>query len=442
MLEVNTKEIEIKEKTGTWSQSRKLLIDCESNHSYGYSMKLSKNLKKIYKVMAWLEEKNKIVNHKIEKNIKIFVPKELDDYIIIIASEIPLAKEAKYEKEDFEIKYDDTVIFQHNRQPKIDSKVSEMIILNCLSKNEFYDDKKIKYVSLAEDYKSADMSVEEIVKRNPCLEEIFRDVLHFKNIIRTEEKEFKNYKISTRNSKIINDVQEHVDFLLSEIVEKAKIDMLNLMKICSMFEWQKLAIKLYNKFCSDDSSDFKEDPFLNKLFVEHEKTVKCINDFKKRFIKYLRQNYYDINNLNILKFHKSIYGETGENGVNRPIFGNFPQLKKILFNPKISELKKIPEYLEAIKGPTICFHDIQGFNVSAIKIKIKNGMFFCKLVFDFYDHFGLDSRDIDKFGNKNLVGKGFQAWYILQHLNEYNTGCKAFVSHAIYEENLELKIEE
>ena len=93
------------------------------------------------------------------------------------------------------------------------------------------------------------------------------------------------------------------------------------------------------------------------------------------------------------------------------------------------------------KGPMICFHDTQGFNVDAKEIKIKNGVFSCKLVFDFYDHFGLDSEDIKKFGYSPLVDRGFQAWYILQHLNECETGCKAFVDHAKHEEWVEIKIE-
>ena len=121
---------------------------------------------------------------------------------------------------------------------------------------------------------------------------------------------------------------------------------------------------------------------------------------------------------------------------------DFPKLKKSISKENLSELKKIPECLEAIKGPAICFHDIQGFNVSAKEIQIKNSRFSCKLIFNFYDHFGLDSRDIDKFGDNSLVGKGFQAWYILQHLYEYKTGCKAFVTHATHEEPVEVEIEE
>ena len=50
---------------------------------------------------------------------------------------------------------------------------------------------------------------------------------------------------------------------------------------------------------------------------------------------------------------------------------------------KLSELKKLPEFKEALKGHMICFHDTQGFNVDAKEIK--NGKFSCKLVFDSYE---------------------------------------------------------
>ena len=55
--------------------------------------------------------------------------------------------------------------------------------------------------------------------------------------------------------------------------------MLNLMKTCSILEdeWRELAIKLYNRFCSNNSSDFKDDALLKKLFTEHKETQNCIN---------------------------------------------------------------------------------------------------------------------------------------------------------------------
>lgn len=404
MLEVNTKEIEIKEKTGTWSQSRKLLIDCESNHSYGYSMKLSKNLKNIYKVMAWLEEKNKIVNHKIEKNIKIFVPKELDDYIIIIASEIPLAKEAKYEKEDFEIKYDDTVIFQHKCRP---------------GKNRGNEN------ITSEDMISRDLTSEEIVKKNPMLYSFFNELNHFKNLRESHVQELLQNGLSPNENTSFQEIENRIEYLKHSIIKNAKESTEWLIKTCTIddHEWQTLAFKLYKRFCKNDNSDYKDDKLLNKLFTEHSKTQECIKKFRERFEIYLKKYKYDIVMFNIDDFSNSIYGKylPKEKGVKRPMFGNY--------------------FTDSITGPMLCFHDTQGFDVVAKNIKIKNEKFFCDLVFDFYDHFGLDSQDLVSFDWIPSVRIGFQGWYILQHFKDCETGCKAFVNHANFSEKVEVQIE-
>lgn len=424
MVEVNTNEIEIKVKTGTWSQSRKLLIDCESNHSYGYAMKFSKNLKNIYKIMTWLEEKNKIVNHTIEKNSKIFVPKEFDDYIIIIASEIPLSKESKYEKDDFEIRYKNTLIFKHKYLPG-------------KSRQDQTKD--------SEDMQSSDMDGVEIVEKNPMLHSFFKDLNHSVSLRDSVAKQLVSKGLSTNTSVYFQEIQRRIETLNNSIVDDSKQEMEWLIKTCSQnSEWRKLAIKLYNRFCSNNSSDLKNDKLINKLFSEHEKTKTCIKEFKIRFEKYLKKYNYDIVSFLREDFQDSIFGEytyKGEKGVRRPIFGDFPSYTKVFTKLKLSELLKIPEYEDALKGPTLCFHDIQGFTVNAEEIKIKNGVFSCKLIFDFYDHFGLDSGDLISFDNTPLR-TGFQGWYILQHYNGSDTECKPFVDHACCEESLEIKIEE
>ena len=426
MAEINEVDILTKEEIGSWLFSKQLLEECDKQYKIKDEEKLSKNNLNIYKVLQWLELNNKIENHKIKKSIWISVPREYNDFLIVIGKDYFLKEDGKHNREDFEIRFNDTPIFQHNRQPRLNPDVSETLVLDCMTKGLLYDEKKISSAPLAEDFKSEDMGIEEMVEKHPCLEDRFHEVLHFKNVIKKE--------YAKGNTKNVTEVQEHIDFLLSHIVEEAKIDMLNLMKTCSIGEWQKLAIKLYDKFCTGNSSDLKDDALLNKLFTEHKETQNCINGFTEKFKEYIKNYYYDIGSFNIPKFHEAIYDK--KTGVNRPKLGDYPRgISK-------SDLKKLKE-LEFLKGPTICFHDTQGFNVNARDIKIKNGVFSCELVFDFYDHFGLDSKDVEKFRYTPVLelDKGFQAWYILQHLSECNTGCKAFVNHATYEKKLELKIE-
>lgn len=60
--------------------------------------------------------------------------------------------------------------------------------------------------------------------------------------------------------------------------------------------------------------------------------------------------------------------------------------------------------------------------------KNKKGVFSCELVFDFYDHFGLDSGDLISFDNTPLR-TGFQGWYILQHFNGSDTVLELVILH-------------
>ena len=110
--------------------------------------------------------------------------------------------------------------------------------------------------------------------------------------------------------------------------------------------------------------------------------------------------------------------------------------------PAISILNKIKEEMNdaeyLVIACTAYDKEIDGLYKN---IKIKNEKFFCDLVFDFYDHFGLDSQDLVSFDWIPSVRIGFQGWYILQHFKDCETGCKAFVNHANFSEKMEVQIE-
>ena len=418
---INTTTVVIKRKIGSWKYAKDLLEDWGEKSSEKYAKSISKKTTCRYLMFKWLEENNRIENHTLKENTSVCIPKDSADFEKIVSTTAPLVNiSSKTIAMPHPIEFDDCVIFQHRQYPGKDKE----------NKNE-----------PAEDIISGDMNAEEIVKKNPMLFSFFKDLLHFKNL----REELVSKGLPTEDYVRFQQIQTRIDALLESIVESSKQEMEALMKMCSVKDWEKLAMKLYKKFCSNDSSDYEDDPLLNRLFVGHKKTQTCITEFKERFEKYIKKYDYDIVSFNIEDFHKSIYGEytkKGEEGVHRPKFGDLPNVKELIPKMKLSELKKLPEFKDALKGPLICFHDTQGFNVDAKEIKIKNGTFSCKLVFDFYDHFGLDSEDIKKFGESIFVGTGFQGWYILQHFNECETGCKAFVDHAKHEEWVEIKIEE
>ena len=249
MSEINKKQIEIKEKTGTRYQSKKLLIDCESQYEYLYNIGFSKNESNIYKLMRWLEENNQINNHTIEANSKIYIPEDREDYIKIISKDAPLAKGAKYTREEFEIKYDDTVIFQHKYRP-----------------GKKRNDKN----QTSEDMTYADQNSEEIVKNNPSLYTFFSELNHFKSLRESRAQELLHNGISPNTSVEFQEIENRIDSLNNSIIKDAKEAMEWLINFCTKddSDWETLAFKLYNRFCKNDNTDYKNDSLLNKLFTE------------------------------------------------------------------------------------------------------------------------------------------------------------------------------
>ena len=240
MSEINKKQIEIKEKTGTRYQSKKLLIDCESQYEYLYNIGFSKNESNIYKLMRWLEENNQINNHTIEANSKIYIPEDREDYIKIISKDAPLAKGAKYTREEFEIKYDDTVIFQHKYRP-----------------GKKRNDKN----QTSEDMTYADQNSEEIVKNNPSLYTFFSELNHFKSLRESRAQELLHNGISPNTSVEFQEIENRIDSLNNSIIKDAKEAMEWLINFCTKddSDWETLAFKLYNRFCKNDNTDYKND---------------------------------------------------------------------------------------------------------------------------------------------------------------------------------------
>jgi len=49
-------------------------------------------------------------------------------------------------------------------------------------------------------------------------------------------------------------------------------------------------------------------------------------------------------------------------------------------------------------------------------VLINDNTFNCKLRIEIYDHYGLDTADVEKIYG---FGAGFRAWYVLQHVRGY-----------------------
>ena len=79
---------------------------------------------------------------------------------------------------------------------------------------------------------------------------------------------------------------------------------------------------------------------------------------------------------------------------------------------------------DTTNGLQICIDSLWGVKIEVTEYS-RNGLSYtCKLHYTFYDHFGLDTTDVEKFG----LLDGFKGWFILQHYSEYNGAYKPFLT--------------
>jgi uncharacterized protein YjdB len=76
-------------------------------------------------------------------------------------------------------------------------------------------------------------------------------------------------------------------------------------------------------------------------------------------------------------------------------------------------------------GLQFMVHDVWGNEISVKKYEINGNKYNATLSICLYDHFGLDSNDIKKFGS---LSSGIASWYILQHYKKFNGNHKPFVT--------------
>ena len=75
-------------------------------------------------------------------------------------------------------------------------------------------------------------------------------------------------------------------------------------------------------------------------------------------------------------------------------------------------------------GLTFCVNQVWAYDIVVKSYTCNGEKYEGELTFTFYDHFGLDTNDIDKFGYL----AGFRQWYILQHFKDYGGAYKPFVT--------------
>ena len=101
----------------------------------------------------------------------------------------------------------------------------------------------------------------------------------------------------------------------------------------------------------------------------------------------------------------------------------------IEFSPNIS----FGSVCDMASGLTVAIHDVWAYDIYLVEYEIVDtSTVRVEYEIIFYDHFGLDTNDVKKFGgppHSLLYGQMFRQWFVLQRLEEY--AYKPFVTKAV-----------
>lgn len=192
-------------------------------------------------------------------------------------------------------------------------------------------------------------------------------------------------------------------------------EMRDLLQSCSIFdlEMRMANDELLNHFITGNGSDFIS-PILTNEVRENKSTKNYVNYAVTTIKKYLKQ------------YNGDIYELIDDNSINNEFQMN----------------ATFPKFENPFTGLMIAIHVTHGNNIKITNTKIENNILKCKLQFDIFDHYGLNSDDLNcsklKIKFKDLAG--FRAWYYLQHSVNYKGNFKPFITHAIFYEDLEIQL--
>ncbi|WP_455593519.1 DUF3289 family protein [Bacteroides sp.] len=101
----------------------------------------------------------------------------------------------------------------------------------------------------------------------------------------------------------------------------------------------------------------------------------------------------------------------------RELNGNINKINGPLHNGEIKSVRvKFNTMEDKLKGMTLAVDDTSAYQIYVDNYTLHSkNTFSCQLRIVVYDHFGLDIRDVQKYG----AIAGFRAWYVLQHIRGY-----------------------
>lgn len=171
-------------------------------------------------------------------------------------------------------------------------------------------------------------------------------------------------------------------------------------------EMKPVLMDMVRHFVEGSKEDYTNE-ILTQRVANHTSTQKYMKDFTEVFKKMLKKKDGDYSS-----------------------FANSDEFKELLRKKDVYFSKYdyggLPWEKDTRTGLTMAVHSWTESEVVLKSFEVTGNRYDGTFQFTFYDNFGLDSKDVEEYGGFPIVGKGFKAWYILQHYDEYHGRYKPF----------------
>ena len=192
-----------------------------------------------------------------------------------------------------------------------------------------------------------------------------------------------------------------------------KTTWVNLCETTSTQPLQNVLVGMVDRFMGGTGNEFSNSTLSTKA-KEHASTQTYVNAVKTQLHTLLKTYKGDIHKIKYTASNRDsnpLVKKLKDNGIMQPVFNT------------------ATDYVQGLK---MCVNGLWG-NEIVVKSYTSNGTSYSgTLTFTLYDHFGLDTEDINKFGEL----AGFREWYILQHFTTYGGSYRPFVTKMSFDVNI------
>jgi RHS repeat-associated protein len=170
----------------------------------------------------------------------------------------------------------------------------------------------------------------------------------------------------------------------------------------------KVAKEMYYKFTNGDGGEYSSETLTDRV-KKHNETTVFVEAVLKELNAIICENGGDIS---VLKYEE----------INRDTSKMVNAMKGTIFLPRFAGDK------EKYNGLKITLNGLAGAKLEITSYNFNGTNYSGTLKVIFWDYFGLDQADQEKFGTWGYLatGIGFKSWYILQHYDKFEGQYKPF----------------